>query len=304
MLKGKLSYVSPEQARCEPLDARSDIFSWGSTMWELLTGHRLFGGRSDYDRLQAVKRAPVMAPSRHRPEVPLALDRIVLKALERDLSKRYQTAAQVAADLDAFLKVAPPDPDAIPRLLSELYGDESLSNIGLLDGGGTNSDLSGGISYTGSSSGAGLDPSTVVESDGEGEAAPARPRAVVWAIGAALAVAIVATVSWSLRASPVAPAAVPASAMIGANVGRPASAPPGASVSAAKAVKIDVDSEPQGAVVTGSDGLLGKTPLTVTLPASRELELLRFEKPGYHPLTYEVRPESAGVVFVQLRPGK
>ena len=62
-LKGKLSYMSPEQARCEPLDRRSDLFSWGATTWEMLTGVRLFGGKSDLERVTAVKQMPVPPPS-------------------------------------------------------------------------------------------------------------------------------------------------------------------------------------------------------------------------------------------------
>jgi hypothetical protein len=67
-------------------------------------------------------------------------------------------------------------------------------------------------------------------------------------------------------------------------------------------VRIEVDSEPTGARVSGSRGFLGTTPLQVTLPMSAESEELRFEKPGYKSMTYEVRPERPGMIFVELKP--
>ena len=126
-LKGKLSYMSPEQARCEPLDRRSDLFSWGATTWEMLTGVRLFGGKSDLERVTAVKQMPVPPPSTLRPAIPAALDRIVLRALARDRALRYQSAEELAGDLTAFLKTSPPPQDAVTRLLSELFGRDSAS---------------------------------------------------------------------------------------------------------------------------------------------------------------------------------
>src|SRR5262245_60307637 len=129
MLKGKLSYLSPEQARLEPLDARSDLFSWGSTTWELLTGHRLFGGQSDYERLEAVKHADIPPPASRRADVPEELSRIVMRALERDRERRYPNAQELARDLDELLKEHPPEPDAVAGLLGDLFGDESSRNL-------------------------------------------------------------------------------------------------------------------------------------------------------------------------------
>jgi len=123
-LKGKLSYLSPEQARGEPIDGRSDVFSLGITMWELLTGHRLFAARSNFERIRNVLAAPIEPPSRLRRSVPATLDRIVMRALERDLSRRYKSAGEMAQDLDGFLALHPAPVDGMRTLLTRLPSDD------------------------------------------------------------------------------------------------------------------------------------------------------------------------------------
>jgi serine/threonine protein kinase len=102
-LKGKVAYLSPEQAAGEPLDRRSDVFALGIVLYELLTLHRVFKRESDLATLKAVVGAPIHPPSTLRAELPPELDAIVLKAMERDLSLRYQSAAEFADALSAFL---------------------------------------------------------------------------------------------------------------------------------------------------------------------------------------------------------
>jgi serine/threonine-protein kinase len=102
-LKGKVAYVSPEQAQGEPLDRRSDIWALGTVLHELLTGVRVFRRESDLKSLEAVTKARVPSTREARPDVPEELDRIVLKAMSRQLEERYQTAAEMEHDLAAFL---------------------------------------------------------------------------------------------------------------------------------------------------------------------------------------------------------
>jgi serine/threonine-protein kinase len=102
-LKGKVAYVSPEQALGDPLDRRSDVFALGTVLYELLTLQRPFKRESDLATLKAVVSAPISPPSAIRPDVPPELDAIVLKAMDRDLTHRYQTAAELADALSAFL---------------------------------------------------------------------------------------------------------------------------------------------------------------------------------------------------------
>jgi serine/threonine protein kinase len=135
MVKGKLSYLSPEQVRHEPVDARSDIFSLGVVMWECLTGKRLFHDRSDYHTMNNVLTRVVPPPSSQQPGVPAALDEIVLRALDRDRATRMPSAKSLADALDHFLVQTPLAPRSQPQLLDELFGDdghelESLPAVG------------------------------------------------------------------------------------------------------------------------------------------------------------------------------
>ncbi|SEM85165.1 serine/threonine protein kinase [Stigmatella aurantiaca] len=94
MLKGKFAYMSPEQSRGEHVDARTDVFALGIVLWEMLTGGRLFDGDSELAVLRAVQESAIAPPSRLNPEVPEELGAVVMKALRRDASERYQTAAE------------------------------------------------------------------------------------------------------------------------------------------------------------------------------------------------------------------
>ncbi len=102
VVKGKLAYLSPEQARGRPIDSRSDLFSLGTCLFEWLTGQRLFLRSSDVDTVMAIQRAEVPPLRALRPDAPPALQSIVLRALEPDPNQRYQTAMQMAEELLAF----------------------------------------------------------------------------------------------------------------------------------------------------------------------------------------------------------
>lgn len=94
MLKGKFAYMAPEQARGEPVDARTDLFSLGITLWELLTGGRLFDGDTDVAVLRAVQERPVLPPAELNPDVDEELSEVIVKALQRAPANRYQTAGE------------------------------------------------------------------------------------------------------------------------------------------------------------------------------------------------------------------
>ncbi|MBX7101339.1 MAG: serine/threonine protein kinase, partial [Myxococcaceae bacterium] len=103
MLKGKFAYMSPEQARGEAVDARTDVFALGVVLWELLTGQRLFEGDSDVAVLRAVQEAPIRRPNALNPEVSEELCDVVLRALERDPARRYQSALEFERSLANFV---------------------------------------------------------------------------------------------------------------------------------------------------------------------------------------------------------
>ena len=109
-LKGKVQYMSPEQAWGWPIDSRSDLFSLGVVLFEMLTEQKLFRGDTDLGVLEKVRAAQVVAPSTVNPEVPKNLDLIVLKALAREPDDRYASASEMLRDLEAVLYAYTPAP--------------------------------------------------------------------------------------------------------------------------------------------------------------------------------------------------
>lgn len=103
-LKGKFGYMSPEQAMAKAVDRRSDVFSLGIVLFELTTGRRLFRGEHDAETLHLVVSGQIPKPSRIDDKYPPRLEEIVMRALERDVDKRYQTALDLCKDLDQYLK--------------------------------------------------------------------------------------------------------------------------------------------------------------------------------------------------------
>jgi serine/threonine-protein kinase len=103
-LKGKFGYMSPEQARGKAIDRRSDLFALGIVLFELTTSRRLFRGETDIETLKLVISSRVPPPTSLDARYPPELERIVMRALERNPQARYQTAAELEADLRQYLK--------------------------------------------------------------------------------------------------------------------------------------------------------------------------------------------------------
>jgi serine/threonine protein kinase/Tol biopolymer transport system component len=96
---GTIAYMSPEQLRGEPLDARSDLFSLGLVLYEMATGRPAFTGTTSAVISAAILHKEPVAPRQLRAEVPARLEEVILKALEKDRDIRCQTAAELRADL-------------------------------------------------------------------------------------------------------------------------------------------------------------------------------------------------------------
>ncbi len=103
ILKGKFGYMSPEQVRGLPIDHRSDLFAVGVILYEMLTGERLFVGESDFSTLEKVRNAEVLPPRQYNAQIPEGLEKIILKALAKEVEDRYQWCSDFQEDLMRFL---------------------------------------------------------------------------------------------------------------------------------------------------------------------------------------------------------
>ena len=102
-VKGKPAYLAPEALEGKPIDSRVDIFSLGIVLHEMLTLHSLFESDNQVVTFRKILELPIAPPSALRPSVPAELDAITMKALERDPARRYQTAGEMADDLNRYL---------------------------------------------------------------------------------------------------------------------------------------------------------------------------------------------------------
>jgi eukaryotic-like serine/threonine-protein kinase len=121
LIKGKVSYLSPEQINVRPFDARADIFALGVVFHEMLTGRRLFQAKNDIGKMRQLLAAPIALPSAHNAAIPRELDRIVMRALSIDVTERYQSSADMASDLERTLIAARYSSRELSKLLHGLF---------------------------------------------------------------------------------------------------------------------------------------------------------------------------------------
>jgi serine/threonine protein kinase len=313
-LKGKVSYMSPEQIQLNPVDHRSDIFSLGTVLHEMLAGRRLFRADSDIRTSRMILDMPIQPPSLFNAAVPPALDRIVLRALARDVEARYQSAAAMATDLEQVMLEERMSPREHIKMLHQLFPHEAMmsADAGVLvptaggktpeaagerptpprsvDTGGLFAALDKDATKAANAGAGALDAVDVSVSEsglarwmellrGRGR----RGAMLVGALSLAVVAAIVLTVGHRRGVAPVSEAAAAPSAT---NV-------PGRRTSETRSVRCSLDSTPQDATIVRVDSgaIVGKTPATIALPQGDQAVTFRFEKAGYRVATSKVIPD-------------
>ncbi|WP_420881938.1 Stk1 family PASTA domain-containing Ser/Thr kinase [Rhodococcus sp. (in: high G+C Gram-positive bacteria)] len=189
---GTAQYLSPEQARGEQVDARSDVYSLGCVLYEVLTGEPPFKGDSPVAVAYQHVREDPRQPSQVNPAVPLALDSVILKAMSKNPANRYQSAAEMRSDLVRVLGGQRP---SAPMVMSD---EDRTTMFGPMDGG------------AGTASGYSPEPartSTVTAAPAAVPAtAPAKKRNTarytMLAVAAVVVVGIIGAFIWSLVANP------------------------------------------------------------------------------------------------------
>jgi len=133
LIKGKVSYMSPEQASGKPIDNRSDIFSTGILLYEMITGERMFEG-SDFNVLDRVRKADFEPAENLVPDLPREVSQILDKALAKAVTRRYKSCGEMLADLEACLSAFPvrPSAEGLSQYMKALFAEEIAAEAAAL----------------------------------------------------------------------------------------------------------------------------------------------------------------------------
>lgn len=311
VLKGKISYMAPEQARCKPLDRRADIFVIGIVLWEILAGRKMWKGLEDMAIINNIFSHEIPTAAQARSGIPPELARIVDGALAYEVDDRYPTAADLRADLLGYLEQAGQriSTEEIGALVAHLFSDRRAHLQAVIDGqikrlrtmgGAPLLDVnsypppSGRSGLTGSGSGsksAQLPNLSFPSADGSGltrqsQVAPPAPpqpqgrRLMYSALGGAVAAGVVALVV--IKGST--PEAAPPPPSVTAVEAAPAQAAPPPAPAAAetpKTIELRVSASPASAKLFIDDAPLGSNPFTGRFPADGARHIVRVEAQGY-----------------------
>lgn len=129
-LVGTLKYMSPEQVQGQKVDSRSDLFSAGVVLYQLLTGTRPFDGANDFEVMRNIATQEHAPPSHHNPSLPADIDRVVARALAKAREQRYATAAEFSTALQAAVRsAADPTVAAPPRSAGQARSDQGSAPL-------------------------------------------------------------------------------------------------------------------------------------------------------------------------------
>ena len=300
-LRGKLTYMSPEQARGEPVDRRSDIYAMGVILWELLAGNRFYRGETDSEVLAQVSLGRKQDITEYRADLPASVVAILDKALAESRSKRYATADEMLKDLRAALRqlldADEDDPREVLGALMERFFGSRIKYIqaairGQIDDreGSGRRRLQAANDQTSVLAGRALTPSNAeIGRTGTLTSSMATAPARSWALWLILPLAGAALGTLAVRAGfdrDPEPRAVAV---------EPAAKP--------DLVKWFFNTDPQGATVTIDGKVLERTtPTSVQLPRSDETVLVKVELAGYKSREVEMAPLSPENHTLRLEP--
>jgi serine/threonine protein kinase len=319
VLKGKVSYMAPEQARGERVDRRADIFSVGVMMWEAATGKRLWKGIPDITILQRLLSGDVPTPHSIKPDVPEKLEAIILKAMAHQRDERYATAADLSAAIDAYLEEGGERPhmrdlakavtgafeadrtrikaiiDEQLRVRPQSSAGGDLPALAIIDpqsqvgsgrqslpdaGSGPGPAITSGSGENGRGGSTSYTaPSALFATSASAPAAGARRSRGIVTAVALLGGGAIAIASWQLTKT--SPPAPASSAEVSAASGASA-APVGAGAPGASAtVEISVSANPAEAKIFLDDKALPGNPARAVMPKDGATHRVRIEAPGY-----------------------
>jgi serine/threonine-protein kinase len=334
--KGKAAYLAPEQVRGDQFDSQADIFALGIVLHEALTGKRLFRTDSPSETAALIISKEIPKPSTLNKVVPPALDAIVMRALERDVRLRYQSATQMARALDAFLADRRFSSQALQQFMTELYEGETAEPPqpsdaeiqAVLDEAARERAESAPVPAPMPAMSSGPHSAPIAMSPEQAvmvargsasmTAAPEPPPQrmkplrvaglVVWALLLGLGVMALAMI-WRRPAPLPAPARVapPAPAPRAEAIPLPAPVPPPAEPVAARPaalVQLTVTSLPAGADVLRlpAKRVLGQTPLVFSEPQGQRAVELQIGKAGFTPVALQIVPDGDHSLVVTLSP--
>ena len=129
-LKGKLGYMSPEQLRCDPLDRRSDVFSLGVVLYQMVTGRQAFHGKSDIERINLILANRYARPRKIVPKIPVELEGIIVRAMAYNPDERYPSAAAMSTALEDFILNTGERVNqfTLSRLMETLFSEEKSAH--------------------------------------------------------------------------------------------------------------------------------------------------------------------------------
>ncbi|MCC6522838.1 MAG: serine/threonine protein kinase [Polyangiaceae bacterium] len=301
VLKGKVAYMSPEQALGERVDCRADLFSVGVILWQVATGKRMFRGIPDIAVIQKLLAGDIPKVRESVPDIDPRLETIIHKALATKREDRYETAAELQGEIDAFVETLPDRRGCreVGKLVSERFSDERARIQSIIEqqmkGEGEHDLPLLEATFSNDSGPSGRFSSGTPSMSGPTSTTPSRPRTVSEGSGTAASLTVEGQTKVSATHRKGVRVAVIAGAVVALGIGafvavstRGGAATAPTPSAAATSFTLKIDSKPGGAVVKEKDRVLGTTPLSVAVASDAGPRTFMVALDGFEP--YEVQP--------------